>query len=317
MEAKTPSFFAALLGQGLIGEGDVVHTGDGFFAVNRSLSDMLALKGIHTFPGDHDQTLECRYFFDDWYLYSVSGESGEVYSLFKMREQEFDAAQGRCADGDTPGVTVSFIAFQTMILEKCLLDGSQENRKALGREINRVVAYRKQTHHPDLKAYFLRPEAEGAYLMGELYTRFIASLAVDGVVDVPISYRELYPKRHTSKRAARLPDFLDSNNVAAGHMVCDHEKIYLEDPKAPTQWEKLAILATYTADTSFHAFAAEVRFHAMFLFPLAKIHLPLAGSPYASAIRADMTIADKELEGPEPYHNPNSHMMKEQMQFHG
>ena len=313
---QIPSFFRTLLDQNQIVQGDIVHTQDGFFAVNRSISDILATRQIHTFPGEHDQTLECRYFFDDWYLYAVPGEGDVVYSLFKMREQEFDAACGRIADGDTPGVTVSFIAFQTGILEACLLDASFANRKRLGQEINRVVSYRGQTHHPDLKAYFLRPEAEGSYLIARLYTRFIASLAVDGVLDVPIAYREQYPKRHTSKRAARLPDFIDSNNREAGYLICDHEKLYLHDPDHLTPQEQFAILATHTANTSYHSFAAEVRFHAMFLSPVAKIQIPLLGCPYASAIRADMTIDDKELEGPAPYHDPNSHMMRQQKQYH-
>lgn len=312
-ETRIPSFYRKLLQNKAIRETEIIRTNDGFVAVNRSLSDILATHGIDTFPGEHDQTLECRYFFDDWYLYCVPGRAGEVYSLFKMREQEFDAACGRIADGDMPGVTVSFISFQTEILENCLLNASPGNRKALGREINRVVAYGGQKHHPALKAYFLRVEAEGAYLIAELYTRFLASLAVEGILDTPIGYKALYPNRHSSKSAARLPDFIDSNNQNAGHTVCDHERIYLKDPANLSQWEKLAILATHTADTSFDAFACEVRFHAIFLFPLAKIRIPFLGCPYASAIRADMALDDKEFEGPAPYHNPHSRMMKKQM----
>lgn len=314
---RIPGFFTTLLHGNQMEERDIYHTKDGFFAVNKSISDILATKDIHTFPGEHDQELQCRYFFDDWYLYAVPGAGDVVYSLFKMREQEFDAAMGREADGDTPGVTVSFIAFQTDILETCLLDASPANRKKLGQEINRVVAYRKQAHHPDLKAYFLRPEAEASYLIAQLYTRFIAGLAVDGVLDVPIAYREQYTKRDTSKHAARLPDFIDSNNQEAGYTICDHEKLYLHDPDHLTRQEQFAILATHTANTSFHSFAAEVRFHAMFLFSLAKVQIPLLGCPYESAIRADMLIDDKEFEGPAPYHDPNSYMMQEQRKYHG
>lgn len=317
MEAeRIPAFFTTLLHQKQIDEGDIFRTKDGFFAVAKSISHILATKEIHTFPGEHDQTLQCQYFFDDWYLYAVPGQDDVVYSLFKMREQEFDAAMGREADGDTPGVTVSFVAFHTEILETCLLDASSVNRKKLGQEINRVVAYRKQQHHPDLKAYFLRPEAEGSYLIAQLYTKFIASLAVDGVLDTPIAYREQYAKRHASKHAARLPDFIDNNNQEAGWIICDHERLYLRSPDHLTRQEQFAILATHTANTSFHSFAAEVRFHAMFLFSLAKMQIPLLGCPYESAIRADMLIDDKELEGPEPYHDPDSWMMREQRKYH-
>ena len=315
-DTKIPAYFARLLEMGLAAQGDIFPTQDGFFALNKSLSDILAQRQIHTFPGEHDQTLQCRYFFDDWYLYAVTGSTGWVYSLFKMREQEFDAALGREADGDTPGITVSFITFQTQILDDCLLDPTEENRKKLGQEINRVVSYRKQTHDGALKAYFHRPEAEGAYLIGQLYTRFIASLAVDGVLDVPLAYAQQCRSRRNSRSAARLPDFIDSNNQAAGRIICDHEKLYFQDPNHLTQFEQFAILATHTANTSFHSLAAEVRFHAMFLFAGAKIQIPLLGCPYASAIRADMLIDDKEFEGPAPYHNPNSRMVRRQEKYH-
>ena len=84
-----------------------------------------------------------------------------------------------------------------------------------------------------------------------------------------------------------------------------------------TQYEKLAILATHTADVSFPSFAAEVQYHARFLTPLARIPIPFLGrSLYDSAIRADMTIDDCELEGPAPFHNLNSRWVRRQAQCH-
>ena len=135
------------------------------------------------------------------------------------------------------------------------------------------------------------------------------------MIPVPKAYREIWKDRHNSAKAARIPDFIDANNAAAGRIVCDHEKIILQEICQLSQEEKLAILATHTGNCSFHSFAAEVRFHTQFLTWYAKVKIPFIGSsPYASAIRADMTISDKEFEGPAPYYDMNSTLMKEQLQ---
>ena len=314
---RIPSVFQGLIASGYVLWDDVISAGDGFFAANKSISSILASVGIETFPDRDGQLLECRNYFDDWFLYAVSGAGEEVCSLFKMREQEDDKERGFQADGDTPGVTISFIAFDAMVLKACLEEPSASNRKKLGMEINRVVAYGAQTHHPALKEYFIRPEAKGTYLVAELYTRYIASFAVSGVLNVPKVYRDIYQKRTVSKKYARVPNFLDQNNRDANTTICDHEKIYLKDPKCLSRYEKAAILATHCGNVSFHSFAAEVRYHAMFLTKLAKIKLLFAGSAYASAVRADMSIGDKEFQGPTPYYNLHSKLVKAQKQCHG
>lgn len=310
---ELPPFFQELASRGCLTEQDVQCTRDGFYAAGKSLADMLIGKGITTFPNDRDQERECGKFFDDWYLYAVPGGDGFVYSLFKMREQEHNAENGEIADGDTPGVTVCFIALETGALTACLSDPSPANRKALNREINRVVAARGQRHSQALKAYFARTQAEGAYLIAQWYVRFLAGLAVNGTLPVPLAYGELYRKNRTG----RLPRFLDENNAAAGYPVCDHETIFLRDSKNLSRWEALALLATHTADVSFPAFAAEVQYHARFLVWCAKLPIPFLGrSVYDSAIRADMTIGETELEGPAPFHNLNSKWVRRQVQCH-
>lgn len=320
METALPSPFRRLIHQGCFAAGDVERTSDGFQAVTKSVADILIGQGITTFPNDRDQERDCDKFFDDWHLYAVPWHSGHVCGLFKLREQEYDAENGLIADGDTPGVTISFIAFDTSCLEKCISDPTPSNRKALNKEINRVVADRGQTHHKALKDYFNRPEAEGAYLVAELYVRHIASFARDGFVSVPKHYAALYRKSISAKasgRKARLPRFIAANNEAAGYTVCDHEKICIRDPGCLSVYEKQAILATHTANVSFHSFAAEVRYHARFLVWYAKIPIPVLGrSVYASAVRADMTIDDTEFEGPAPFYRLNSRWVRQQRKYH-
>ena len=316
MESKEifpmPSFFQELTSTGCLPEDALQHTSDGFWAVTSSIAEILVGKGITTFPNDQDQERDCDKFFDDWYLYAVSWNGGHIYSLFKMREQEHDAENGLIADGDTSGVTVSFIAFEVRALKKCLEDPSFANRKALNQEINRVVSKRGQRHHKALKAYFIRPQAEGPYWIAELYVSFLAGLAENGYLAVPNQYAIL-----SRNPKERLPRFLAANNEAAGYPICDGNTIRLRDPSHLTPYEKNALLATHTADTSFHAFAAEVRYHACFLMPAARIPIPFLGrSIYDSAIRADMTIGETELEGPAPFHNPNSRWVRLQEKYH-
>ena len=286
-----------------------VHTNDGFWMSRKSIADILLEKNIRTFPNDRGEIRECGLFFDDWYLYAIE-EAGWVYSLVKLREQEHDKEEGRIGDGDTPGVTVSFISFRPEILIQCLAEPTMENRRAMNREINRVVSLRGQRHHPALKRYFGKTKSQGAYLIAEEYVRKIASLAENSRVPTPDAYRK-------AKKGSRLPAFIEKNNAAAGYTVCDHKSIFIQDAERLNPFEKLAILATHTADVSFPSFAAEVQYHACFLTAPARIPIPFLGhSIYDSAIRADMTIDDCELEGPAPFHNLKSRWVRCQAQCH-
>ena len=313
---RIPSVFRYLLNAQLIREENVLFTKDGFYMIYKSISSILISKGIETFPDREDRILECRNFFDDWFLFAVPDHEDHVYGLLKMREQEHDLEQGMKADGDTPGVTISFISFSADILKSCLENPSAENRKKMGMEINRVVAYHRQNHHSALKDYFIRPQAEAPYLIAETYVNQIASFSITGTLNVPKAYTEIFHKRTASAKYARVPDFLDQNNLEANRIVCDHEKIYIQNVKQLSQYEKLAILATHTGNVSYHSFAAEVRYHAMFLNKLMKIRLPMAGSPYASAVRADMSIGDKKFQGPTPYYNLYGKHVQEQVKYH-
>ena len=313
-QTRLPALFERLAELQCLQTDKVCGTADGFRAAVTSLADMLVCRGITTVPTRDGAVLECGLFFDDWYLYAVPDGGDFVYGLFKMREQEHDAKEGRNGDGDTPGVTVSFITLRTDVLLDCLCDPTPQNRMRLNEEIHRVVAYRGQRHSEVLKRYFIRTEAQGAYLIAKLYTAYIASLARDGHLPVPECYETTYQKRGASGRLAR---FLEENNRAAGKVICDHKTISVCDPLCPTERERLAILATHTGNTSVFSFAAEVQFHAKFLTWWARIPLPVIGkSPYASAIRADMSIGDAEPVGPTPYYWPNSRIVKAQYRCH-
>ena len=309
-----PEMVGWMMELGCFGEAEIYTASDGFCAAAVSIADILAHRDITTVLGSSGVPLDCRLFFDDWYLYAVSDGVDCTYSLFKMREQEYDAKLGRNADGDMPGVTIPFISMQTEILQACLRDPTPENRMRLNEEINRVVAYRGQRHNERLKQYFIRTEAQGPYLLAKLYTGYIASLAENGCISVPERYACDYRKQGAR---GRVPRFIEENNRYAESVICDHETIYVGDPLHPTERERLAILATHTGNTSFFSFAAEVQFHAKCLTRWAKIPIPMiGGSPYASAIRADMSIGDAEFAGPTPYYRPDSRIVQKQYHCH-
>lgn len=315
-----PSTFARLIEAECIDHSNILSTEDGFFFINKSLSDILAEKNIFDFPDSAGQILPCNRFFDDWFLYAVPSLSEYTYSLLKLREQEHDTEDGSPADGDTPGVTISFIAFAFEILLKCLSAPTAENRQILNAEINRVVARKGQRHHNALKYYFLNPAAQGAYLVASVYTKHIASFAENGSLEVPEYYKDLVQKSISYKsnaKFARLPKFMESLNRQVGHTVCDNARIYIKDRENPDIYESAAILATHAGNTSLYSFAAEVEYHARFLVSLAKIKIPFFGrSVYDSAIRADMTVGDTEFEGPAPFYKSSSRIVKRQYQHH-
>ena len=315
-----PKTFWQLQSEGCINQADILKTTDGFWLIYKSLSDILSEKGVLDFPDLDGERLVCSKFYDDWFLYAVPNETDYAYGLLKLREQEYDMDDGSPADGDTPGVTISFISFASEALLACLTNPSDENRRRLDGEINRVVVRKGQTHHKNLKRYFWNPKSKGCYLVANLYTTHIAALAKEGCLHVPEHYKKIakqYRACRNAKKLARLPNYIEALNQKAGYVLCDHHRLYIQDPEKPTQYEAAAILATHTGNTSVYSFAAEVEYHARFLTPWARCKLPFLGrSLYDSAIRADMSIGDGEFQGPAPFYRADSRIVKRQYRLH-
>ena len=284
-------------------------TQDGFLMDIRSLADRLIRAGIGSLPGKDGREMPCENFYDDWHVYAVNCEGETAHGLVKLREQEHDAALGLYADGDAPGVTVSFVGFDVEKLILCLQKRDAETRSALAREITRVVSVRGEMHDELLKRYFVRPQAQGAYCIAEQYIAHAASFARNGRLELPLLYR----KGCGGRRIAR---FMRENERAAGRMICDGESILLQDATNLTVQEKYAVLAAHTANTSLNSFAAEVRMHAQFLLPLMRVRL-LGHSLYDSALRADMTIDNARAMSFAPYYHEASLCVRRQAKEHG
>ena len=78
---RTPDIFVRLIEAKCVKEHDIISAEDGFFFINKSLSDILAEKDIFDFPDSSGEILPCNRFFDDWFLYAVPKMSGCTYSL--------------------------------------------------------------------------------------------------------------------------------------------------------------------------------------------------------------------------------------------
>lgn len=319
-QQRIPQIFRQLQATASLDPSDIRKTPDGFWVLCRSLSNILSRKDIFDFPDPEGGRLLCSRFYDDWFLYAVPNGTDHTYSLLKLREQEYDREHSSPADGDIPGVTISFISFSCEILLACMANPSDEARQRLDGEINRVVARRGQTHHDALKRYFTDPKSQGSYLVAELYAAHIAAHAREGFLDLPEHYKRIvrqYHARKNRKQNARLPEFMEELNRKAGYTLCDQDRLYIRNPKEPTPFEAAAILATHTGNTSVFSFAAEVEYHARFLTSLAKLKIPFFGrSLYASAIRADMSVGDTEFQGPAPFYRADSAIVRRQHMLH-
>lgn len=256
--------------------GPISSTRDRFWAGSEPISAILKWHGIKSLPGEQ-QILEADLYYDDWYLYRVPEGT---WGLYKMREREQDGG-----DSDKPGMTVSFVPFRREILVKCLTHPSPDTKRALAREVHRVTAAPGQRHSEALRDYFLKPGAEGPFLLGTLYIQKLRKTAPGGAMPLP------------RKLSSRLRRFLKADpGYRDGQLIAD-----LATPEA--------ILACHSGNTSLHSLAAEIRFHAAFLEP----RIPYV---YARALRADMLAQRWECPLFMPYYSEKSRWVREQREAH-
>lgn len=189
------------------------------------------------------------------YLYAVPSRDGYVYGVFTISDQ----------DTLRPGVVISFAPIDPRTMQPSALS-------------SKVI-----------KAYFRRPQAQGAYLIADIY---IAYIAQERHIQLPWYY-EMYRKGELW----RISRFVEINNEDAIHAVCDQQTIYIRDLENISGFEKLAILATHTGCTSFHSFAAGVCYHAR---------------AFSKQNSATISVAEPVL----PYHGADSKWVKKQKKYH-
>lgn len=330
---SVPKLFEELVESGKISSLDIKCTDDGFFMCEKSLSYILNNAGIY----DLLDNVPCNMYYDDWYLYSIYDGTTDAYSLVKMREQETDNY-----DNNDPGVTISFISFNTNIFLNCLYNQSNSNKEALYNEIQRVVQQTGQTHNTVLQQYFNNPASVASYNIAELYIQHIADSSNGSQINLPNKYLDIlediasYERlieqlegrtdsgsqmsvmqaRAQIEELSRIPNFIASINQNAGYTVCDGEKITIQSPCCLSNFEKYAILATHTGNVSLNSFAAEVKYHAYALETWYG-DLNLLGA-YEKAIRADMAIGEEYQSGiTDQYYDLNSDIVQEQILYHG
>ena len=317
--------FDDLIIRDLITTDNILSTDDGFYMCSKPLSDIMIQAGVTTFVNNNGDDKSVSIYYDDWYMYAIEENSEFTYGLLKMREQENDEG-----DGDDPGVTISFIEFDTSILYTCLDNNTLQNINNLIDEIDRVVRLNGQTHNDIIRNYFIKPESKASYLVAQQYINHIASFVENGYIDAPNSYidlleyiDDLYRKPVSSGSALskyqyiaklkRVPNALLENNQKAGYNIYnpDNHRIYINDPQNLTPYEKYAILMMHTSNVTFNSFAAEVLYHAEML----KYEIDLN---YERAIRADMAMGEEVESGiTDKYYDLSSDIVQDQIQYHG
>ena len=336
VQDNVPSKFADLRTKGLITTNDIRQTTDNFYICTQSLAHILNSAKISTLYDTVNTSKQPSVYsyYDDWYLFAVPAGSTYTYGLYKMREQEHDGEGGN-ADGDDPGVTISFVQLNTNILFNCLNTKSRESCLALNSEIDRVVQTPKEDYDSDIQVYFSNPASEGAYLIAETYTKFIASTAVNGNIPASDQYLSLLESieeinsylenpyitataktvlLEQKQKLMRIPNGLAENNEKAGYTVSSSNQIYIKSPLSPSSYEQYAILMMCTANVTYNSFAAEVKFHSDALIdPKANLD-----DWYNAAVRADMVLGEDVESGLfEQYYDLESDMVQEQIRYHG
>ena len=317
------------------------ETNDDFIICTTPLSEILknapagSINGLVDNDGD---TLSVDGYYDDWYL-MVLNKSDAVYGLFKMREQENDSD-----DNNDPGVTISFVRFHISKLNDVLYN-SGTSTNDLFNEIQNTVATSGQAYSDDLQNYFVNVNSDGAYFIADAYIEKIASTASMGKIAFPDKLNEIYsqlaeidntinmvsnslfPDYNTLAvlyrqrgKVARVPDALEDINNKAGKTIVDvnNKTIYISNPSNLDYYEKIAILAAFTADISYNMFAAEAQAHADWVDDFTG---KISSSWYNSALRADMAIGEDEEYFvswvTSEFYDPNGHWVKDQANAHG
>ena len=120
----------------------------------------------------------------------------------------------------------------------------------------------------------------------------------------------------------RLPNALTENNNNAGYTVFNatNNTINITNPNNLSTYEKYAILSTHTGNVTFNSFAAEVEFHADYLFTRwADLNnWPILDDFYLSALRADMAVGEDDTAASVGgFYNLDSDIVQAQIEEHG
>lgn len=324
-----PSLFKLLIDRGdTIDIDNVDFTDDGLFLTTTSISTILVNNGIGYLPEDANYTAECNVnnFFDDWYIYVIKNGATEAYGLYKMREQEYDGY-----DGDDPGVTISFVAFDSTKLTNCLNSNTNANKYALYQALTKSTGPAVYEHSDILVDYFENTSSDGAYLIAEKAINLFVNSYTGNVIAAPQKLIDMFEKVENIENGLdsddkylewykRVPEALESINNVAGREIYDFDAhtITVQNKSNLTMHEKYTILACFTGDVTFNSFAAEVEFHAYAVNSWQNMIPSELIDWYASAIRADMAIGESDYMGVyEDYYDLNSQLIQGHIAAHG
>ncbi len=281
-----PDFFNFLLDENLIGAGELDCTDDGFFLTTVSLSEILLRNGINQLPyRDKNNTtvyIDVATHYDDWYIYAVYNTSinALVPGLYKMR---LEGSDNNVDEDTSPGVSISFIAFDVSSLFVYFSNRTVGNGTVLQDAIKRTVTSSNNTHNDVLDDYFQIDNNDGSYLIGEKYVSLIVNGAQNGIINIPSSFDTFYDKSRIIQDVGSL------KNIQGMDILNDSTNtIQIQNVNSLTINERQVILSCFTGNSGFCSFAAEVKFHAE---ATSNIY---SWFKYENAIISDMSIVTGE-----------------------
>ena len=308
------------------------ETDDDFVICKTPLSEILSSCDVNTITDSEGADLPVEGYYDDWYIMALNRNGKATYGLYKMREQEYDSY-----DNNDPGVTISFVEFDISKLNDVIYHNTSDTL-ALFNEIQKVTKVVDAPYSSELQSYFVDVDSDAPYLIAEAYVDKIANSApfspqslipfpdklndiydeIDSI-DAQISYSTNIPSINPNialilvrQKLSRVPDALSDCNNNFGSIIADENTklIHITSSNNLDYYEKIAILSAYTADTSFNMFAAEVQFHADYLYNGSIV--------YSNVLRADMSIGESLPDLlTDTYHNPYNSRVTNQASAHG
>ena len=280
-----PDDFKTLFGDSKLYNDEFVSTDDGFYMMTVPISTLCSRYNIsisNTITGDSVANTS------DIFLYRIVNGVSSANGVVILKTENTSSSK----------VSISFIAFDYSKLTDCITLNTPTNVQALENELGRVLTS-SNSASTTLSDYFSEVSSDASYLIAETYIEKIVertfvnnSLTLSAEVTTALA-NTTNNKKYNMKAALDVYDTGSVYTVISNNGT-DLGKITVANVDSLSYNAKNIILMSHTGNTSFHAFAAEVKYHAD------RVNYPFVGD---NARIADMSIKNYKEESYNFAHN--------------
>ena len=315
-----PDLYDELINKKYIDMNKMCQTEDGFTICMTPIADIYRNIGFDGYvvytnidEDEHgDYTRPDDFYLRDWYLYSVSKNDEVAYSILKLRTYNSSIKA-------TPGVSIPFASIDVSVFDdNTYLDN--DHIEFVKQETRRVIVCNSdQPYNGIIINYFYNSTSDALYELADIY--------VGKVIEDELGENE------TDENCVKavLPGFEETDYQKTALSKCNlydesSKSIKIADSQILSQVEKEAILSCRTNNPNYDSFAAEIVFHAEATLYVSGAIFALRIDPtpnstfgweahlvdsliadwlkkefYASGIKADLSIDDKETSSMEEW----------------